>query len=88
LDSPDAAARLAAAQFFYFYSALARPDGEIRQTGGPRPFWTETTRQYVPSIGSVFPEQYVAWWKGWWLENRGKLGFHQAQDVPEAWKAR
>jgi hypothetical protein len=76
LDSPDALAVRSAAWYFHFYAALAGPNGEINRTGdGQHPFRSAETARYGGRDSTITGGEHARFWKGWWQENRVRLGF-------------
>ncbi len=81
LDSQDPTAQLHAARFLSDYALFADAHGNVPvlKPGQGRTFgpWrTEAVHEYTPIRDSTkTPQEYAAFWKGWWAENRAKLGF-------------
>jgi len=81
LDSPDQTAQLHAAHFLSEYALFADANGDLSpiKPGGGRPVgpWgTDATQANMPSRDSTrTPQEYAAFWKAWWAENKARLGF-------------
>jgi hypothetical protein len=80
LDSQDPTAQLHAAHFLSEYALFADANGNIPAPTGPGhvagPWGTEATQAHMPSRDSTMTAQeYAAFWKSWWAENKTKLGF-------------
>jgi hypothetical protein len=77
LNSRDEAAQRGAARLLGEFAARANENGEITQgLSGPHPYLSDETVRYTPGRDSkIATHDYVAFWKNWWEQNRGKLGF-------------
>ena len=80
LDSQDSTAQLHAAHFLSEYALFADANGNIPVSTGPGrvpgPWGTDATQAHMPSQDSTMTAQdYAAFWKWWWAENKAKLGF-------------
>ncbi len=80
LDSQDPTAQLHAARFLSEYALFADANGNIPASSGPGrvagPWGTDVTQAHMPSRDSIMTAQdYAAFWKRWWAENKTKLGF-------------
>ncbi len=81
LDSPDPTAQLHAAHFLSEYALFADAAGNIPalKPGQGRtvgPLMTEATQANMPSRDSTkTAQEYAAFWKSWWAENKARLGF-------------
>jgi hypothetical protein len=80
LDSQDPTAQLHAAHFLSEYALFADANGNIPVSTGPGrvagPWGTDATQAHMPSRDSpMTAQEYTAFWKWWWAENKTKLGF-------------
>ena len=76
LDSRDPQAQSRACFFFTRFAIFADKGGNISGDHAAGPFYSEAVRTHQPGRDpSKKPADYAAFWKAWWLEHRGQLGF-------------
>lgn len=76
LDSTSAEARFLAIRFLTFFTTFADATGSFPGTGVMGPFATDDTKLNTPRSDSVLSvDQYAAFWKVWWAQNRAQLGY-------------
>lgn len=76
LDSSDRQTQFRASRAFWQFAEFANEEGEI-SVGTERPWRSDEARQLKPEWKSFLqaPDRYVGFWKKWWAENRGRLGY-------------
>jgi hypothetical protein len=76
LDSKDPGAQINASYAFAQAARFATSQGEVPDNGANGPFWTPRTQAFMPgSKPSLSADQYASFWKSWWSQNSGALGF-------------
>jgi hypothetical protein len=76
LDSKNDEARLRAVSFLSKVARFADKSGNLQPYTGPLD--SPRNHQNEPRSGSpLTTDQYASYWKIWWAENKGKLGFAQ-----------
>jgi len=75
LDSKDPNLPKTIAAYLGYYTMFLGPNGEKRDSGVLGPFSTPETRSFTGKGSSLTSAQAAEFWKAWWAENHGKIGY-------------